>query len=194
MMDDQDLPVASRKEGDPLPDSLSDSLPDSLSEAVTEEIPWKSGIAWSGSRAARLAARLIQALWFGSAAFLLIAASAAFRAAGSPTEAADVVGAMLTRWHYISLFAPLTLMMLEWRRSRPAILLILFVSIMFASGGAILDTRIRALRLESAFPMSERSKDDPIRQRFRMMHGLSSAMLLLQLLLAGAIIAVDEER
>ena len=185
-MDDHDLPASLPEENDP------------LSEAVTEEIAWNpetaAAIRSRGSRAVGVMARLVQALWFGTAAFLLIAASAAFRAASNPTEAADVVGALLTRWHYISLFAPLTLMLLEWRRSRPAVLLTLFVAIVFASGGAILDTRIRALRLASPFPMSERSQDDPIRQRFGMMHGLSSAILLLEMLLAGATIALDDER
>jgi len=169
---------------------------DPLSDAVTEEIPFdeNSSVRSRAARTAGVVTRLVQALWFGTAAFLLIAAAAAFRAASSPSEAANVVGAMLTRWHYISLFAPLTLMMLEWRRSRPAILLILFVAIVLASGGAILDTRIRAMRLESAFPISERSREDPIRQRFGMMHGLSSALLLLELLLAGTTIAIDDER
>lgn len=179
-------------------DTLPGGVPeadDALSDAVTEELlldEWEKSHA--GSWLTRTVARLIQALWSGSAAFLLIAASAAFRAASSPTEAADVVGALLTRWHYISLFAPLVLMLMEWRRSRPAILLTLFLAIVLASGGAILDTRIRALRIESAFAMSERSHDDPIRRRFGMMHGLSSAMLLLELLLAGATIAMDDER
>ena len=181
-MDEQDQLSASVAEGD-----------DALSDAITEELLLDPTHPHAGSRWARTAARLVQALWFGSAAFLLIAASAAFRAASSPTEAADVVGALLTRWHYISLFAPLVLMLMEWRRSRPKILLTLFLAILLASGGAILDTRIRALRIESAFPMSERSHDDPVRRRFGMMHGLSSAMLLLELLLAGATIAMDDD-
>ena len=179
---------------DALPAGATDDG-DALSDAVTEELLLDGRLeSHAESRLARTVARLIQALWFGSAAFLLIAASAAFRAASSPTEAADVVGALLTRWHYISLFGPLVLMLMEWRRSRPAILLTLFLAIVLASGGAILDTRIRALRIESAFPMTERSHDDPIRRRFGMMHGLSSAMLLLELLLAGATIAMDHDR
>ena len=182
-------------EQDPLPASVPENG-DALSDAVTEELllDQRRADSRAGPWLARTAARLIQGLWFGSAAFLLIAASAAFRAASSPTEAADVVGALLTRWHYISLFAPLTLMLMEWRRSRPAILLTLFLAIVLASGGAILDTRIRVLRIESAFPMNERSHDDPVRRRFGMMHGLSSAMLLLELLLAGATIAMDDDR
>lgn len=178
------------EEQDVVPPSALDD--DALLEAVTEEMPIDS--LREGSRFTRTVARLLQAVWFGSAAFLLIAASAAFRAASSPTEAADVVGALLTRWHYISLFAPLILMLMEWRRSRPAMLLALFLSIVLASGGAILDTRIRALRIESAVPMSDRSPEDPMRRRFGMMHGLSSSILLLELLLAGTVIAIDREQ
>lgn len=164
--------------------------PPATAEPATQFVPPPARQGCFG----RTFSRLLQALWFGSAAFLMIAAAAAFRAASSPTEAADVVGALLTRWHYISLFAPLTLMMLEWRRSRPVILLLLFLGVVTASGGAILDTRIRSIRLESPFPMSERSREDPIRRQFGLLHGLSSAMLLLELLLAGAVIAIDDDR
>ena len=62
--------------------------------------------------------RLIAALWLGSAFFLMLSASAAFRAAGNTSIAADVVGSMLTRWHYIALAAPLALFALELRRAR----------------------------------------------------------------------------
>jgi len=41
---------------------------------------------------------------------LAIAAPAAFRAAGSPTTAANVVGAMLDGWHYIAIALPVILL------------------------------------------------------------------------------------
>lgn len=58
-------------------------------------------------------ARFVHAIWLGSGIFLILAAQAAFRAAPNATAAADVVGAMLSRWHYIALAAPLALLALE---------------------------------------------------------------------------------
>jgi hypothetical protein len=99
-------------------------------------------------------ARLVRALWLGSGAFLMLTAAAAFGAAGNATDAANVVGAVLTRWHYIALFAPLLLLLLEWRRSRPVMLVLLFIATLLASSQALLDTRIRMMRLDSLVPIS----------------------------------------
>ena len=140
----------------------------------------------------RAIARLIQALWLGSGIFLLLTASAAFNAASNTTDAANVVGAVLARWHYIALLAPLLLMFLEWRRSRPAMLVILFVAILMASFQALADTRIRVIRGNSFVPISSLPHDDPVRQRFGMLHGLSSLLLIGQVIAAGAAVATRE--
>jgi hypothetical protein len=140
----------------------------------------------------RAIARLIQALWLGSGIFLLLTASAAFNAASNTTDAANVVGAVLARWHYIALLAPLLLMFLEWRRSRPAMLVILFVAILMASFQALTDTRIRVIGGNSFVPISSLPHDDPVRQRFGMLHGLSSLLLIGQVIAAGAAVATRE--
>ncbi len=149
--------------------------------------PRKSSLAIT-----RLITRLIQALWLGSGVFLMLSASAAFRAATNPTDAANVVGAILTRWHYIALLAPLLLMFLEWRRSRPVMLVILFVAVLLASFQALLDTRIRMIRAESFAPISSLSPDDPVRQRFGMLHGISQLFLVGQVIAAATAIATRE--
>jgi hypothetical protein len=136
--------------------------------------------------------RLIQALWLGSGIFLLLTASAAFNAASNTTDAANVVGAVLARWHYIALLAPLLLMFLEWRRSRPAMLVILFVAILMASFQALADTRIRVIRSNSFVPISSLPHDDPVRQRFGLLHGLSSVLLIGQIVAAAAVVATRE--
>ena len=136
--------------------------------------------------------RLIQALWLGSGVFLLLTASAAFNAASNTTDAANVVGAVLVRWHYIALFAPLLLMFLEWRRSRPVMLVILFIAVLFASFQALLDTRIRMIRDSSAAPISSLSPGDPIRRQFGMLHGMSSMLLIGQVIAAAAVVASRE--
>jgi hypothetical protein len=137
-------------------------------------------------------ARLIRAVWLGSGAFLILTASAAFGAAGNATDAANVVGAVLIRWHYIALFAPLLLLFLEWRRSRPFMLIILFVAIVLASFQGLLDTRIRMIRLDSPVPISSLSLNDPVRRQFGLLHGMSSLFLIGQVIAAGVAVAMRD--
>jgi len=136
--------------------------------------------------------RLLQALWFGSGVFLMLTASAAFNAASNTTDAANVVGAVLTRWHYIALLFPLLLMVIEWRRSRPVMLVILFIAILFASFQALLDTRIRMIRDASIVPISSLSREDPVRRQFGMLHAMSSMLLMGQVIAAGVVVASRE--
>ena len=152
-------------------------------ESVREAPPRKSSLAIT---------RLVQALWLGSGVFLMLTASAAFSAAGNATDAANVVGAVLTRWHYIALLAPLLLLFLEWRRSRPVMLVILFIAIVLASFQSLLDTRIRIMRGDSIIPISSLPHDDPVRQRFGMLHGMSTLFLIGQVIVAGAAVATRE--
>jgi hypothetical protein len=159
---------------------------------VSEPRP-ESVLAPQPTRRSSLAiTRLIQALWFGSGVFLLLTASAAFNAASNTTDAANVVGAVLVRWHYIALLAPLALMFLEWRRSRPIMLTILFVAVLFASFQGLLDTRIRMIRGSSPVPISSLPSDDPVRRQFGMLHGMSSLLLIGQVIAAAAVVASRE--
>jgi hypothetical protein len=138
--------------------------------------------------------RLIAALWLGSAFFLMLSASAAFRAAGNTTIAADVVGSMLTRWHYIALAAPLALFALELRRARPLILILLFIAIILAATQSFVDLRIRSIRQSSVVPMSELDVSDPVRRHFGALHGLSMVLLLTQTVIAAVIVIVPATR
>lgn len=129
--------------------------------------------------------RLIAALWFGSAIFLMLTASAAFEAAGNSGIAADVVGAMLTRWHYIALAAPLILFAFALRRGRSFLVVLLFSCVLLAAAQSFVDLRIRAIRRASPVAISALDRDDPVRRRFGMLHGASMGLLLLQALGAG---------
>jgi hypothetical protein len=131
---------------------------------------------------------LIAALWFGSAVFLMISASAAFRAANNPTIAADVVGSMLTRWHYIALAAPLALFAIELRRVRPLILVLLFCAVILAALQSFVDLRIRAIRMATPTGVSSLDAEHPVRRRFGMLHGLSMLLLLTQAVAAGGVV------
>ena len=128
-------------------------------------------------------------MWLGSAVFLMLAASAAFRAAPNATAAADVVGAMLTRWHYIALGAPLLLFALELRRARKLVLIVLFAAIVLAAVQAFVDLRIRSMRRMSVAPISELPREDPFRRRFGMLHGVSMLLLLVQTVAAVTVVA-----
>jgi hypothetical protein len=125
---------------------------------------------------------LIAAFWFGGGLFLIIAASAAFRAAGDPITAGNVVGAMLTRWHYIALAAPVLLLAIEWRKMRTAVILIVFVAIFFAAFEALIDIRIHAMRISGD------------RRFFGMLHGISSLLLIGQVLCAAGAVAAIERK
>ena len=138
--------------------------------------------------------RLLAALWLGSAFFLMLAASAAFRAVPNPTAAADVVGAMLSRWHYIALAAPLLLFGLELRHPRRLVLIVLFAAIVLAAAQVFVDLRIRSIRGSSVVPVSELAKEDPVRRRFGALHGASMMLLLLQAVAAAVAVAAPPLR
>jgi hypothetical protein len=122
----------------------------------------------------------------------MLAASAAFRAAPNPTAAADVVGAMLARWHYIALGAPLLLFALELRRLRRVVLIVLFIALMLAAAQALVDLRIRTIRATSPVPISSLDRNDPVRKRFGALHGASMLLLLLQAIAAAFPVALSE--
>lgn len=131
-------------------------------------------------------------MWLGSAVFLMLAASAAFRAAPNATAAADVVGAMLARWHYIALGAPLILFALELRRAHRLMLIVLFIAIVLAALQVFADLRIRSIRMTSSVPISELDRGDPVRRRFGMLHGVSMMLLVLQTAAAVTVVAAKE--
>lgn len=141
-----------------------------------------------------LIARYVHAIWLGSGLFLIaVAAPAAFRGAPNSTIAADVVGIMLSRWHYLALGAPLLLLFLDWRRGRVYVLAIVFVGILLAAGQAVTDLKIRSVRAASAIPISDLSREDPLRRQFGRLHGISSLLLLMQVIAAGVALAMDRE-
>jgi hypothetical protein len=121
-----------------------------------------------------------------------VAAPAAFRAAPTPTDAANVVGAMLTRWHYIALLMPLALLFIEWKRSRAVVLVLLFAAILLAAAQSLADMRIRRIRADAIVPISRLSPYDPARRQFGLLHGLSSLLLLGQAVAAAAVVVLDE--
>ena len=141
-----------------------------------------------------LIARLVHAVWLGSGLFLIaVAAPAAFRGAPDASIAANVVGIMLSRWHYIALGAPLLLLFLDWRRGRVYVLAIVLVAIVLAAAQAATDLKIRSVRAASPVPISDLPREDPVRRTFGRLHGISSLLLLMQVIAAGVALAMDRE-
>lgn len=138
-------------------------------------------------------ASLIHALWLGSGAFIIMVAPAVFRTAGDPSTAADIVGAMLARWHYIALAAPLLLLAIEWRRERPFVMAIIFAAVVMAGAEGVIDVRIRQMRQSTSIPISSLAPSDPLRQRFGAMHGISTLLLLAQVVAAAVTIVADSD-
>lgn len=141
-----------------------------------------------------LAARLVGALWLGAGAFILLVAPAVFQAAGTPTNAANVVGAILSRWHYLALAAPAVLLLLEWRSARSRIVAALFAGVLLAATQVVVDMRIRQIRIDSPVPISSLSRTDPLRRRFGLLHGVSSLLLIAEVLAAAAFVGMDKDR
>lgn len=135
---------------------------------------------------------MIAAIWLGSAVFLMLSASAVFRVSPDATVAADAVGAMLTRWHYLALAAPLILFALELRHVRRLVLTVLFAAVILAAAQAFADLQIRAIRASSMTPVSELRREDPVRKRFGALHGASMTLLLLQAGLAAIVVGSKE--
>ena len=100
---------------------------------------------------------------------------------------------MLVRWHYLALLAPLALMILEWKRAKARMQLVLFAAIVLASAQALADTRIRSIRQQSIVPISSLSPADPVRRRFGMLHGISSLLLVAQVAMAGAAVVMADD-
>ncbi|HJW95586.1 MAG TPA: hypothetical protein VJ901_18355 [Thermoanaerobaculia bacterium] len=100
----------------------------------------------------------------------------------SPLVAPDIVGAMLTRWHYIALGAPLLLLVMEFKRLRSAVIVVVFIAILFAAVEGFLDIRIHALRMSGD------------RRLFGMLHGISQMLLIGQVIAAAiAVGAIEKE-
>jgi hypothetical protein len=144
-------------------------------------------------RRAGIATALIQGLWFGAGAFLVfVAAPAAFGVAPSREMAANVVGAMLVRWHVLALAAPLVLLLIEWKQhdlERTFRVVVLAAALLFASGQVGADLRVRAMRFRSATPISQLSPSSPTRIAFGRLHGVSMLLMTLQVVCAGLALA-----
>ena len=130
---------------------------------------------------------MLYAVWIGAGLTIaLIAAPAAFEAAPSRTIAAAVVGAMLARWHYIALLAPALLLLVEWRRGLTSsrIVVLLSLAILLGSAQAYADLQIRKIREASVVPVSDLPATSEVRQRFGRLHGISTLLMLAQVVTA----------
>ena len=123
----------------------------------------------------------------------MLAASAAFRSSPNATTAADVVGSMLARWHYIALAAPLALFALELRHARRWVLAVILLALLLAAAQAFVDLKIRTIRASSRVSISELDRSDPVRKRFGALHGVSMLLLVVQAVAAAVVVAAPRD-
>jgi hypothetical protein len=134
---------------------------------------------------------LIVALWLGGGlAIMLIGAPAAFAGSNDRTSAGAVVGFMLRRWHYIALFLPAALLIFEWRSDfqHTARVLFLAAAIVLGAAQTVVDAKIHRMRADTLTPISELAPTDPYRRSFGRLHAVSSLVMLLQVIAAGAVL------
>ncbi len=145
------------------------------------------------TRALTTLARLSLALWVGGGAFLAaIAAPAAFSAAGEPGTAAAVVGAMLSKWHWLSVIGPLLVLLSRRFRWKWPLALIV-AAVVLANAQWMVDNRIHDVRASIAGSISDLDRSDPVRRHFGALHGVSMTLLLGQLLCGVAVVATERE-
>jgi hypothetical protein len=128
---------------------------------------------------------------------MFVAAPAAFRHAPDSGVAGDIVGAMLGRWHYIAILVPTLLLVAEWRSERlerTAPVLLLVAALVCASLQVAADIRVRGMRAASPVPIGMLRKSDPVRKKFGVMHGISSGLMLAQLLLGTGLVVSAPKR
>ena len=131
---------------------------------------------------------LVAALWFGGgAALMFFAAPSAFQASPDRATAANVVAAILMRWHYLALVAPVLLLINEWVRgfTSNGRLIVLVGAIILAIAQTAVDLKIRAIRASSPVPISSLDRSDPVRKKFGALHGASTILMLLNVVCAG---------
>lgn len=101
---------------------------------------------------------------------------------------------MLSRWHYIALAAPIALFFLELARIRRLVILVTFAGLLLAATQAVVDLRIRQIRLNSPTAISSLDPADPVRRRFGALHGVSMVLLLVQTLAAAVVVTAGSSR
>ena len=100
---------------------------------------------------------------------------------------------MLTPWHYLAIAAPLALLILERKRQRSWAILVIAVAIKLGSLQAVVDVRIRAIRSRSMVSISSLPRDNPLRRQFGMLHGVSTLLLVVQVIAAATVVGFGDK-
>jgi hypothetical protein len=80
----------------------------------------------------------------------------------------------------------------ELMNIRRLVIIVAFAALLLAATQAIVDLRIRQIRLNSPIPISSLDRDDPVRRRFGMLHGVSMMLLLAQGVAAGVVVTAKD--
>ena len=125
---------------------------------------------------------------------MAIAAPSAFRYAPTSEVAGNIVGGMLAIWHWVSILAPVVLvipLVARTRAGRRAWLVLAIVAICLGGLQWGVGSRVVALRRASTVPITSLPKNDPVRRHFGILHGVAFGLMTLQLLAAGTLVTID---
>lgn len=141
--------------------------------------------------------RLLLSLWLGAlVAFGAVFAPALFRVL-TPAQAGSVVRQVIPVLDAFALFAgPALIALALWREGRPrgrgavrVALLSVMAGLALASA-AVVTPRMAELRTAAGDQLSKLPSDDPVRREFGRLHGVSTGLMLGQLLLGLGVLGI----
>lgn len=140
------------------------------------------------------AAVSLLALWIGASLFFAAVVTPALFAVSAPEDAARAVGRMLPRLDILTITLTGLAAALLVRKSWPMRLLLVGIILAAALSEFWVTPAVAAMREQAGAPISSLSKEDPLRKRFGMLHGLSSSLLVLRILLGVATLVLAGRR
>lgn len=150
----------------------------------------------------RFVHRLLLGVWIGALlCFGAVVAPTLFRVLGSPAAAGGIVREIIPVLDVAGVLIAITVLVIEfvlggWPRGRARIRWIALVFALALGGISIgyVVPRMSALRHQAENRISELPSADPLRREFGMLHGVSTMLMLMQLLAAATALAVPLDR
>lgn len=142
---------------------------------------------------ARYAYQFIVALWLGGAVFFAAAVAPALFKVLTSSQAAAVVGKLLPILERSAMAVPALLVAAAWvvegaptgGHARVRLVVLGVMLLVAAVGVFVVTPQIAALRAQAGGDISSLAPGDPLRRSFGRMHGVSTLLLLTNLVLAA---------
>jgi hypothetical protein len=141
--------------------------------------------------AAQALRSLALAVWFGGGIATALATSAVFARAQTRKTAGDLAGAILLRTNTLRAFAALALGLAAVTGAQGMATWLGAGCLLLQVAAIPLDAATRKVRRELGGNVDSLAPDDPRRRRFGALHGAAMLLLLVQILLSGAALALQ---